>query len=97
VLPGDRLARVDVQAVLNPLFRQRHIQLSGLPVGADYGDWRDQGSPASKPPASVDHKMADTPSLIVEIELSYRSEFAVGRSDCKILQIRCIRLHFSPR
>jgi hypothetical protein len=93
VLPGDRLVRVDVGTLLNLPFRQRHIQPLGLPVRMDYGDWRDQHSPAAKPAAGFHRQVADGPCLIVEIELIYTSEIAVRRSDHQTFQVRCIHQH----
>src|ERR1039458_2885821 len=91
VLPGDGLVRVDVGAILNLLFRQRHLQSLGLKVRLDYREWRDQHSPAAKPAAGVYHEVADGPCIIVEIELIDRSKLAVRSSDHKTLQLRSIR------
>ena len=87
MLPGDGLVRVDVGAILNLLFRQRHIQSLGMPVRMDYGKWRDQHSPAAKPAAGIDNEVADGPCFIVEIELIYGSKLAVRSSDHKTFQV----------
>src|ERR1035441_10606706 len=91
VLPGDGLVRVDVGAILNLLFRQRHIQSLGLKVRLDYREWREKHSAASKPAAGVYHEVADGPCIIVEIELIDRSKLAVRSSDPKTLQLRPLR------
>jgi hypothetical protein len=83
--------RIDVGALLDLLFGQRHIQTPGWPVRVDYGDWRDQHSPTAKPTAGVYREVADAPCLIVEIELVYSSKLTVGRSDHKTFQLRSIR------
>jgi hypothetical protein len=91
VLPGDGLVRVNVGAVLDLLFRQRHIHAPGLPVSVDNGNWRDQHLPAGKPPVGFYRKVADGPCLIVEIEMIYSSNFAVRGMDLKTSQMRSIR------
>ncbi len=81
VLPGDRLMRVDVRAILHLLFRQRHIQSLGWPVRVEYGDWRDQHLPAAQPAAGFYREVADGPGLIVEIELIHGSKLSVRSLD----------------
>jgi hypothetical protein len=68
-------------------FRQRHIQSLRLPVRLDYGERRDQHLPA----AGLHHKVADGPSLVVEIELIYSSNLAVRGPDLKTFQMGRIR------
>jgi len=62
--------RIDVRAVLNLLFRQRHIQSLGWPVRMEDREWRDQDlRPPSQPPVFY-REVADSPRFIVEIEIN---------------------------
>ena len=78
---------IDVRAVFHLLLSQLHIQPLGLPVGVDYGYRRNQHSPSAKPATGFHRKVADSPSLVVEIEVVYNSQFAVCSLDGKILQM----------
>src|SRR5580658_1697309 len=73
MLSGNRLMRVDVGAILNVFFRQRHIQTLGFPIRIDHCKWRDQHLPSAQPAAGVHSEIADGPALILQIDLIYRS------------------------
>ena len=86
--------RIDVRAILNLLFRQSHIQSFGLPIRhANNGDRRDQYLPAAKPAAGVNREIADSPGLILEIELIYRPNLAIHGPDRQSVEIFRISQH----
>src|ERR1022692_2230045 len=91
MLAGDRQMRVDVRAILNLLFRQRNIQPLGLPVRMEYGHWRDQHLPSAKPTTGFYREVADSPRLIVEIELINSSKLSIRSVDHETFQECSIR------
>src|ERR1700735_4944535 len=88
VLPADGQVRIHIGARLTLLSGQRHIESSGFPVGLDYGNRRDQNTPAAKPAAGFDREVANGPRVIVEIELFDGSQFAIRGTDYKARQMR---------
>jgi hypothetical protein len=93
VLARNRLVRIDARAVLHLLARQ--IQVDNISSQICVADrvWRNQHLPFGRPASSIDHEIADTPRLVIEIDVLHTPYVAIACNDSASVKVVQISQH----